>query len=175
MKIDRFPDAEYWTAETIADLEPWDCSRHAKSKPGVHMIHAVRPLGAGMEMRIIWCSSSILAAWAYGRRDYNAAIAAGLIDFANAGDREAQEMAGTCYQMGWGVICDLNEAVRFYEAAIAQGSGLAANNLSGIVAYGYTDHPPDRERAQQLLDQARSLGFDHAPSQLQPLVRESDP
>lgn len=166
MKIDRFPDREYWTAQTIADLEPWDCSLHGKYKPGVHMIHAVRPLGDGQEMRVIWCDSSLLAAWAYGHGNYSAAIEAGLIEFANAGDREAQEMAGTCYQLGWGIACDLNEAARLYEAAIAQGSGLAANNLAGMVAYGYAGHPPDRERAQQLLDQARSLGFDHAPKSL---------
>jgi TPR repeat protein len=87
--------------------------------------------------------------------------------FAEQGHRTAQEILGNCYQMGFGTTIDMAQAAYWYERAIAQGSGLAANNLSGIVAYhGYAGHPPDRERGQALLDQARSLGFEHAPKKL---------
>ncbi len=87
--------------------------------------------------------------------------------FAEENHRTAQEILGNCYQMGLGTTIDMAQAAYWYERAIIQGSGLAANNLSGIVAYhGYAEQAPDRERGQQLLDQARSLGFEHAPKKL---------
>jgi uncharacterized protein len=103
---------------------------------------------------------------AFERRDYDALIGLGLLDFAAKGFVQAQELAGNCYQLGWGVPIDLAQAAQWYEQAIAQNSGLAASNLAGIVSRGYEGQPPDRVRAQALLDQARSLGFDHAPTEL---------
>jgi TPR repeat protein len=97
--------------------------------------------------------------------DYDVAFQAAH-PFAEQNNRTTQEILGNCYQMGLGTTIDMAQAAYWYEQAIAQGSGLAANNLSGIVTYGYAGQAPDRERGQQLLDQARSLGFEHAPKKL---------
>lgn len=103
---------------------------------------------------------------AFERGDYDALIGLGVLDWAESGNVQAQELAGNCYQLGWGVPVDLIRAVYWYEKAIVNQSGLAASNLAGIVSQSYGGHPPDRERAQALLTQARSLGFDHAPDKL---------
>jgi TPR repeat protein len=103
---------------------------------------------------------------AFERGDYDALVGLGLLDLAIAGCVEAQELAGNCYQLGLGVAVDLTQAVYWYTQAIEQNSGLAVSNLAGIISRGYDDHLPNRERAQRLLDQARSLGFDHAPEKL---------
>jgi TPR repeat protein len=107
---------------------------------------------------------------AFDRGDYHTVFNLGLLDLAIAGHLEAQEIAGNCYQLGLGVPIDTAQAVQWYKAAIAQNSGLAANNLAGIIARGYDSHPPDRPQAQALLDQARALGFDHAPRKLPPEI-----
>jgi TPR repeat protein len=60
-------------------------------------------------------------------------------------------MMGTCYQFGLGVPVNPSAAVSWYERAIANGSGLAANNLAMIVSQGYDAVLPDRHKANQLL------------------------
>jgi TPR repeat protein len=72
-------------------------------------------------------------------------------------------MVGTCYQLGLGIPVNPSAAVIWYERAIANGSGLAANNLAMVVVQGYDAVLPDRHKANQLLQQARELGFEHAP------------
>lgn len=103
---------------------------------------------------------------AFSLQNYELALSLGLPDLARRGNREAQEMLGNCYELGLGMPQDIAQAVFWYETAIANGSGLAANNLSGIVCRGYGDNPPDRVLAQSLLEKAHELGFDHAPLQL---------
>jgi TPR repeat protein len=103
---------------------------------------------------------------AFEAGDYDSLMSLGLLDWAESGNTQAQELAGNCYQLGWGVPVDLAQAVHWYKRAIEQNSGLAVNNLAGIIARGYDGHPPDRAWAQELLDLARSLGFDHAPMEL---------
>lgn len=62
MKVDTFEDREYWTAESAADLDGWDCSLNREYKPGVHLIHAIRCFTNGdMEMHSIYCRTEILA------------------------------------------------------------------------------------------------------------------
>lgn len=103
---------------------------------------------------------------AFERGDYDTLMGLGLLAEAEAGCTQAQELAGNCYQLGWGVPVDMMRAVYWYTEAIAQNSGLAVNNLAGIISRGYEGHPPDPARAQEFLDHARSLGFDHAPEKL---------
>jgi TPR repeat protein len=107
---------------------------------------------------------------AFDRGDYHTVFNLGLLNLAIEGHPAAQEIAGNCYQLGLGVPIDTTQAVQWYKAAIAQNSGLAANNLAGIIARGYDGYPPDRPQAQALLDQAQSLGFDHAPKKLPPEI-----
>lgn len=107
---------------------------------------------------------SVLAAFSEG--NYEPALVSGLMELAEQGNISAQELAGNCYQLGLGMPVDSAKAVYWYEQAIAQGSGLAANNLAGIISRGYEGYPPDRARAQELLDLARALGFDHSPKEL---------
>jgi TPR repeat protein len=103
----------------------------------------------------------IQAAFEHG--DYDSLMGLGLLDWAISGNVQAQELAGNCYQLGFGAPLDLTQATHWYEQAIANGSGLAANNLAGIVSRGYKEHLPNQARAQELFDLARSLGFEHAP------------
>jgi TPR repeat protein len=100
---------------------------------------------------------------AFERGDYNSLMGLGLMNWATSGNVQAQELAGNCYQFGFGVPIDLAQAAHWYEQAIANGSGLAANNLAGIVSQGYEEHLPNQARAQELFDLARSLSFEHAP------------
>lgn len=97
--------------------------------------------------------------------DYDRAFALAL-PLAEAGDCNAQELAGNGYQMGWGIAVDEVKAAYWYRKAMDQGSGLAANNLAGIVARGYGDARPDPDQAQLLLIHARNLGFVHVPKTL---------
>lgn len=60
---------------------------------------------------------------AFARGDYGAVFDMGLLDLAIAGYREAQEIAGNCYQLGLGAEVNTNKAIHWYEAAIEQGSG----------------------------------------------------
>jgi TPR repeat protein len=100
---------------------------------------------------------------AFERGDYDSMMDLGLMDWAASGNVQAQELAGNCYQLGFGIQRDLAQATHWYKQAIANGSGLAANNLAGIVSRGYEEHPPSQARAQELFDLARSLGFEYAP------------
>ncbi len=100
---------------------------------------------------------------AFDRGDYDSLMGLGLMDWATSGNVQAQELTANCYQLGFGVPIDLAQAIHWYEKAIANGSGLAANNLAGIVSRGYEEHLPNQARAQELFDLARSLGFEHTP------------
>lgn len=99
---------------------------------------------------------------AFDSGDYAQAFATA-IPFAESGHLTAQEISGNCYQLGLGVAVDEAKAAFWYEQAIAKGSGLAANNLAGMVQRGYADNPPDPARAKALFDQARALEFIHSP------------
>ncbi|NJM47509.1 MAG: sel1 repeat family protein [Alkalinema sp. RU_4_3] len=86
-----------------------------------------------------------------------------MVGLAENGHRTSQEIAGNCYQLGLGTDVDYPKAAQWYECAIALGSGLAANNLAGMVQRGWDENPPNPERAKALFEQARALGFEHSP------------
>lgn len=99
---------------------------------------------------------------AFDRQDY-ANVFPAVLEFAEHGHLTAQEIAGNCYQLGLGTAVDYPKAAYWYDRAIALGSGLAANNLAGMVQRGWEGNPSDEERAKELFRQARALGFEHAP------------
>jgi TPR repeat protein len=100
---------------------------------------------------------------AFNNQDYAQVLALGLEDYARTGHRTAQEILGNVYQLGLGLPVDTAQAAFWYQKALDQGSGLAANNLAAIALQGYADHPPNREKSDNLFAQARELKFIHAP------------
>lgn len=87
-----------------------------------------------------------------------------VLEFAEHGHRTAQEIAGHCYQLGFGTEADDAQAAYWYERAIGLGSGLAAYTLAGMVQRGWVGQPADAARAQALFQQAQSLGFEYRPA-----------
>ena len=59
-----------------------------------------------------------------------------LVSNAEAGDPEAQNDLGYCYQHGEGVETDLEEAVKWYKLAAEAGNAEARNNLGYCYQYG---------------------------------------
>jgi len=69
MKIESYQGQEYWTVETESDLAGWDCSLNRAYKPGVHIIHAVRPLLDGAKECIpLYCPTEILERYAESQK-----------------------------------------------------------------------------------------------------------
>jgi TPR repeat protein len=99
---------------------------------------------------------------AFDSGDY-AQVLDAAIPFAENGHCTAQEMLGNCYQLGLATEVDEAKAVYWYQQAITLGSGLAANNLAGMVQCGYSGKPSNPEQAIALFKQARALGFEHSP------------
>lgn len=99
---------------------------------------------------------------AFDRQDYTQVFPA-VLDFAEQNHRTAQEIAGNCYQLGFATDVDYPKAAHWYQRAIALGSGLAANNLAGMVQHGWAENPANPEQAKALFKQARTLGFEHSP------------
>jgi TPR repeat protein len=86
-----------------------------------------------------------------------------LLPLAEAGVSEAQECIASMYELGCGVNTNGVEAVRWYERAVAQGSGLAANNLCTLYTAGAVGVPADREKGQYWWKRTGELGFPHRP------------
>ena len=82
-----------------------------------------------------------------------------LLPIAEAGDAEAQCMVGTLYQMGLGVKPDIEKAEYWYERASQRGSGVATNNLAGILAMR-----GQREESARLYKLSKAQGFNHGPT-----------
>jgi TPR repeat protein len=98
------------------------------------------------------------------RGNYSAAVKT-LKPLAAAGNPKAQCNLATCYQSGWGVELDVQEAVRLYEIVAKQSiqegylSATACNNLAGIYFCGAPGVLPDHQRAAEYRALSRSLRF----------------
>jgi TPR repeat protein len=99
---------------------------------------------------------------AFEHRDYAKAYEI-LMPFAQSGNPEAQCIIGNLYDMGLGVDQDWEIAADWYRKSMLGGYGVAANNLATIVSIGYGNLPGDKALANELLKEARQLGFEHAP------------
>jgi RHS repeat-associated protein len=103
---------------------------------------------------------------AYEAGDYGTAHRM-LKQFAMKGDAAAQTALGSIYELGLGDLpIDLDEAVKWYTLASAQGNGVASNNLGTIALLR-----GDREAAMQWYAKARQQGFAHSPATLAPRRR----
>jgi uncharacterized protein len=85
------------------------------------------------------------------------------LPLAEGGDVTAQEIMGNFYDLGFCGEWDYAKARKWYEKAIASGSGLAANNLATIYSVGDQFVAVDRAKAKELHIMAKQLGFIHAP------------
>jgi uncharacterized protein len=101
----------------------------------------------------------------FHQQDYQRAYPL-VLSFAQVGHREAQEIMGNFYQLGFCGEMNYAKAQEWYEKAIAQGSGLAANNLATIYRMGDESVQVDRAKAEELRQKAIELGFEHAPRSL---------
>jgi TPR repeat protein len=77
---------------------------------------------------------------------------------AEQGNPEAQSMLGSLYQLGLGTAVDRSEAMRWYRAASEQGSGVASNNLAGMLEMN-----GQHAEAEQYYDLAQQQGFAYTP------------
>jgi TPR repeat protein len=84
-----------------------------------------------------------------------------LLPLSEAGVSQAQECIASMYELGCSVDPNGIEAVRWYERAAAQGSGLAANNLCTLYAVGSAGVPADREKERDWWKRTEELGFPH--------------
>ncbi|HKV94281.1 MAG TPA: hypothetical protein VJW20_17160 [Candidatus Angelobacter sp.] len=97
-------------------------------------------------------------------RQYAAAVVV-LKLLAEAGNPKAQCNLATCYQCGWGVEMDAQEAVRLYEIVAKQNirdehlSAIACNNVAGIYSCGAPGVTPDHQKAEEYRRLSQSLGF----------------
>jgi hypothetical protein len=66
VKIDRFPDKEYWTVTGVSDLRHWEVIYAEDYKPGVKRLHVrnLAPHGEGSipSFRLLYCPDEILEA-----------------------------------------------------------------------------------------------------------------
>jgi TPR repeat protein len=85
---------------------------------------------------------------AYNRSDYGTAI--GLLrPLANQGNADAQNILGTMYDYGHGVVRDHAEATRWY--LLSAGQGNVANHAGGVI------HSVHDDPADSLLDDIDAL------------------
>jgi len=88
----------------------------------------------------------------------------------------AQTRVGYCYEHGWGVERDVDEAVRWYKRAAAQGHPTALFNLALAyhVGRGRKGKPPDVAAAARLYAQAAEKGHMEAAYNLAFLYAEGN-
>jgi TPR repeat protein len=70
---------------------------------------------------------------------------------------------GYLYDMGLGIEQNWEIAADWYRKSMLGVYGVAANNLATIVSRGYENRPGDKALANELLKEARRLGFEHVP------------
>ena len=78
--------------------------------------------------------------------EYEAALVV-LIPAAEAGNSTAQNLLGTAYDRGTGVIQDSGKALEWWEKSAKQGHGAARFNLGQFHQHGRDGHPADIETA----------------------------
>ena len=76
---------------------------------------------------------------------------------AGAGDADALNMVGRCYELGWGVRADATEAARWFERAAAKGHAWGEFNLASLHAQGRGVRP-DQTKALSLLVRSARRG-----------------
>jgi TPR repeat protein len=84
-----------------------------------------------------------------------------ILPIAEAGDAEAQCLIANLYQVGWGVDCNINLAIKWYEKSAKQGYGVASNNLAEIFFEGENGTNIDIEKALFWRAKAIEQGFLH--------------
>ena len=87
--------------------------------------------------RAIWCHSMALSYREKARIADKEAIALGLVQVAQTGNRFAQFNLGVMYKIGWAVAYDRGKAVEWYTKAANQGNAYAQNKLGYIYNVGY--------------------------------------
>jgi len=107
-------------------------------------------LFAGMLTFTLSLSTATLADFFDGRdayllKDYDTTVSE-MRPLAQEGDRRAQAFLGWMYKNGYGVQQDINEAIRWYKLAAAQGHGFGQKEL-GIAYKNGEGAPRDPVRA----------------------------